>query len=179
MPQCGYHVWAVPKAIKFISVEPEMDLSYVKKLIKLVSDSDVDEVEIEEEGKKIRVVKSKPAQVQPMTYAIQQPMQMPAPSAAPPPVSVPLPSPTQAAPSNLHEIRSPIVGTFYKSPAPDAAPFVEVGASIQPGTVLCIVEAMKLMNEIESDINGKIAKVMVDNGQPVEYDQVLFLVEKA
>lgn len=156
-----------------------MDLSYVKKLIKLVSDSDVDEVEIEEEGKKIRVVKSKPAQVPPMTYAIQQPMQMPAPSAIPSPVSAPLPSPTQTAPSNLHEIRSPIVGTFYKSPAPDAAPFVEVGGSIQPGTVLCIVEAMKLMNEIESDINGKIAKVMVDNGQPVEYDQVLFLVEKA
>jgi acetyl-CoA carboxylase biotin carboxyl carrier protein len=82
-------------------------------------------------------------------------------------------------PANVHEIKSPIVGTFYRSPAPDAAPFVEVGAGIQAGTVLCIVEAMKLMNEIESDVSGKILKILVENGQPVEYDQTLFLVEKS
>lgn len=156
-----------------------MDLSYVKKLIKLVSESDVDEVEIEEEGKKIRVVKSKPAQVSPMTYAIQQPMQANLPAMMQQPASPPQAPTAQPAPSNLHEIRSPIVGTFYRAPAPDAAPFVDVGMAIQPGTVLCIVEAMKLMNEIESDVNGKITRVMVESGQPVEYDQVLFLVEKA
>jgi acetyl-CoA carboxylase biotin carboxyl carrier protein len=71
------------------------------------------------------------------------------------------------------------VGTFYRAPAPDAAPFVQVGAMVEPGSVLCIVEAMKLMNEIESDVAGKIVKIMVENGQPVEYDQTLFLVEKA
>jgi acetyl-CoA carboxylase biotin carboxyl carrier protein len=158
-----------------------MDLSYVKKLIKLVSDHDVDEVEIEEEGKKIRVVKAR-ERLQagaPQYYA--------APMAAPPPAAVPAPAaapaaaapPPAPAPSNVFEIRSPIVGTFYRAPAPDAAPFVDIGTLIKPGTVLCIVEAMKLMNEIESDVAGKIVKVLVENGQPVEYDQVLFQVEKA
>jgi acetyl-CoA carboxylase biotin carboxyl carrier protein len=80
---------------------------------------------------------------------------------------------------NLHEIRSPIVGTFYRAPAPDAAPFVQVGTSVDAGTVLCIIEAMKLMNEIESDVSGKVVKILVENAQPVEYGQVLFLVEKA
>jgi acetyl-CoA carboxylase biotin carboxyl carrier protein len=99
--------------------------------------------------------------------------QVPAVEAAPatPAAAVP-------APANVHEIKSPIVGTFYRSPSPDASPFVQVGSAIQSGTVLCIVEAMKLMNEIESDVSGKIVKIMVENGQPVEYDQVLFLVEK-
>jgi acetyl-CoA carboxylase biotin carboxyl carrier protein len=162
-----------------------MDLNYVKKLVKLLSESDVDEIEIEEEGKKIRVAKN-PAP--PPVY--QGPQVMTAPHAhavthaltagqvsagetspAAPPAAVP-------APANVHEIKSPIVGTFYRSPSPDASPFVQVGSAIQSGTVLCIVEAMKLMNEIESDVSGKIVKIMVENGQPVEYDQVLFLVEK-
>jgi acetyl-CoA carboxylase biotin carboxyl carrier protein len=161
-----------------------MDLSYVKKLIKMVSDHDVDEVEIEEEGKKIRVVKAKERAVAfaPSVYAVPPPgMAYPSPPPAAPAAS---PAPAQAAPpaapaTNIHEIRSPIVGTFYRAPAPDAAAFVDVGSTIAPGTVLCIVEAMKLMNEIESDIAGKIVKVLVENGQPVEYDQVLFQVEKA
>ncbi len=154
-----------------------MDLSYVKKLIKLVSESEVDEVEIEEQGKKIRVVKSK-ANIVATVPAAAPLQQIAAPAPAMPP-SAAAPAPVPAAPSHHHEIRSPIVGTFYRSPAPDAAPFVEVGSSISTGTVLCIVEAMKLMNEIESDVSGKIVKVMVENGQPVEYDQVLFLVDKA
>jgi acetyl-CoA carboxylase biotin carboxyl carrier protein len=95
--------------------------------------------------------------------------------AAPPEIAAPAPS----SQKKLHEIKSPIVGTFYKAPAPDAAPFVEAGSAIQPGSVLCIVEAMKLMNEIESDISGKIVQVMPQNGQAVEYGQVLFLVELA
>jgi acetyl-CoA carboxylase biotin carboxyl carrier protein len=156
-----------------------MDLSYVKKLIKLVSENDIDEVEIEEEGKKVRVAKS-PTRHAPVIAA-------PVPAPAPIPVAVSAPAPAlpaaapaaPALPTNVHEIRSPIVGTFYRSPAPDAAPFVDVGTSVSQGTVLCIVEAMKLMNEIESDVSGKVVKILVENGQPVEYDQTLFLVEKS
>lgn len=163
-----------------------MDLSLVKKLVKLLSESDVDEIEIEEEGKKIRIAKhpqrtATPAA--PVIWTTDAPHQAVASPAVFAPVSVPTlvqASAPAALPSSpdLAEIRSPIVGTFYRAPAPDAAPFVQVGSDIQPGTVLCIVEAMKLMNEIESDVAGRVAKVMVENGQPVEYDQVLFLIQK-
>ncbi|MFN0158788.1 MAG: acetyl-CoA carboxylase biotin carboxyl carrier protein [Bacteroidota bacterium] len=157
-----------------------MDLSYVKKLIKLVSESDVEEIEIEEEGKKIRIAKSKnhlvagPAVVMPQTIQVPASLSAPSESAV---VQEPQGS-SVAANAKLHEVKSPIVGTFYRSPAPDASPFVEIGSVIQPGTVLCIIEAMKLMNEIESDVSGKIVKAFVESGQPVEYDQTLFLVEK-
>lgn len=161
-----------------------MDLAYVKKLIKLLSDSQVDEIEIEQEGKKIRVVKHSKNSVGAHPYSnptahlphAAPAVAVPMPSATP---SVPAPVPEQSATTKHHEIRSPIVGTFYRAPAPDAAPFVELGSAVEPGTVLCIVEAMKLMNEIESDISGRIVKILVENGQPVEYDQALFLVEKA
>lgn len=163
-----------------------MDLGYVKKLIKLVSESDIEEVEIEEEGQKIRVVKGRKSSAP--TYL--PPVQMTAPPSLPPTVAMPetaapssaavTPAPAQPpAITNLYEIKSPIVGTFYRSPAPDAAAFVNVGSTIQPGAVLCIVEAMKLMNEIESDVAGKVVKILAENGQPVEYDQPLFLIEKA
>jgi acetyl-CoA carboxylase biotin carboxyl carrier protein len=78
-----------------------------------------------------------------------------------------------------HEVRSPIVGTFYCAPAPDAEPYVEIGQSVKTGSVLCIVEAMKLMNEIESDCDGTVVKIIAENGKPVEYNQILFLIEKA
>jgi acetyl-CoA carboxylase biotin carboxyl carrier protein len=166
-----------------------MDLNYVKKLVKLLAESSVAEIEIEEDGKKIRVAKG--AAAGSVMYA-QPPMQQQAvmpypvsssPAAAPAPASagapaVPAPPVAPPAAKNLHEIKSPIVGTFYRAPSPDAAPFVQVGTSVQSGTTLCIVEAMKLMNEIESDVSGTIVKIMVENGQPVEYDQTLFLVEK-
>ncbi|HUI10148.1 MAG TPA: acetyl-CoA carboxylase biotin carboxyl carrier protein [Bacteroidota bacterium] len=167
-----------------------MDLQYVRKLVKLLSESAVDEIEIEEEGTKIRVARNSHGVqvVAPPAFQLQGPAsQVPvsqgmAPTA--PGASAPSPAPVQQAessspPPGLHEIKSPIVGTFYRSPAPDAAPFVQVGSVIRPGAVLCIVEAMKLMNEIEADVAGKIVRVMVENGQPVEYDQTLFLVEKA
>ena len=87
-------------------------------------------------------------------------------------------TPVPAAPEiKYHEIKSPIVGTFYRAPAPDAEQYVEVGQAVQDKTVLCIIEAMKLMNEIESDVSGRIVKVLVENGQPVEYNQTLFLIE--
>lgn len=159
-----------------------MDLNYVRKLVKLLSESAVDEIEIEEEGKKIRVAKNPHSvPVSPVPHA---------PGAALPPGAGTYPpqasltdAPGQGAPpvatTQFHEIKSPIVGTFYRSPAPDAAPFIQVGSVIRPGAILCIVEAMKLMNEIEADVAGKIVKIMVENGQPVEYDQTLFLVEKS
>jgi acetyl-CoA carboxylase biotin carboxyl carrier protein len=164
-----------------------MDLGYVKKLIRLLSDSQIDEIEIEEDGKRIRLAKGRNN-----TVGVYQSGGVPVPNATPvlpQPAALPVAAQvgtlqsatTPAVPApldkQLHEIKSPIVGTFYRAPAPDAAPFVEVGSIIQPGTVLCIVEAMKLMNEIEADVSGKIARVLVENGQPVEYDQALFLVE--
>jgi len=179
-----------------------MDLNYVKKLVKLLSESELSEIEIEEEGKKIRLAKHANSSVgyPPGPYAyggahashpgisaeMFSPLQMPvlgASSGAPsqnaaPAAPLPAPPPAAAPADQQHEIRSPIVGTFYRSPAPEAAPFVQVGSVVEPGAVLCIVEAMKLMNEIESDVSGKIVKILVENGQPVEYDQTLFLVEK-
>jgi acetyl-CoA carboxylase biotin carboxyl carrier protein len=155
-----------------------MDLNYVKKLVKLLAESNVAEIEIEEDGRKIRVAKG--AQPAMTVYAPPVPQSAPAaPAVQAAPAAAAPSAPAAAAPSkNLHEIKSPIVGTFYRAPSPDAAPFAQVGSSVQTGTVLCIVEAMKLMNEIESDVAGTIVKVLVENGQPVEYDQPLFLVEK-
>jgi acetyl-CoA carboxylase biotin carboxyl carrier protein len=156
-----------------------MELSYVKKIIKLVENSGIDEVEIEEQGVKIRVARHRQNSVQyqvPVYQTGSLPGTMSGPSA------LQEPSKTASVPvepkSNLHEIRSPIVGTFYRAPAPDAESYVEIGQQVNAGTVLCIVEAMKLMNEIESDVSGKIVKVMVENGTPVEYNQILFLVEQ-
>ena len=164
-----------------------MDINLVKKLVRLLSESDVDEIEIEEEGKKVRVAKHPDRYIKmdaPATF-VAPPPATPVPAIAAPQHSHPSPAPPLPEASEptplakpLHEVRSPIVGTFYRAPAPDAAPFIEIGSEIAPGTVLCIIEAMKLMNEIESDIAGKVAKVLVENGQPVEYDQVLFLIDK-
>jgi acetyl-CoA carboxylase biotin carboxyl carrier protein len=158
-----------------------MDLNLVRKLVKLLSESDVDEIEIEEEGKKVRIAKhpsrfSMAPQAAPFVSMPEAPR--PAAPAASAPVAVAGVPPAPAPSANLHEVRSPIVGTFYRAPAPDAAPFVQVGSEVQPGSVLCIIEAMKLMNEIESDDAGRVVKVLVENGQPVEYDQVLFILEK-
>lgn len=158
-----------------------MEISYIKKLIKLVEHSAVDEIEIEEEGKKIRIAKSRasatasPSQTITLPPVVQVPQQLPAavPAAAPQPTAPP------QSEAQYHEIRSPIVGTFYRSPAPDAEPYVEVGHHVKVGTVLCIVEAMKLMNEIESDVDGVVVKILVENGKPVEYNQPLFLIEKS
>lgn len=164
-----------------------MDLAYIKKVIKLIEKSDVDEIEIEEEGKKIRVAKHRNTQplfvAQPAyqnAFASPPVQQLNANSAAPAPVSAsPQIQPPPVPEPKYHEVRSPIVGTFYRAPAPDAENYVEVGQSVSVGTVLCIVEAMKLMNEIESDVNGRIAQILVENGKPVEYNQLLYQIEKA
>ena len=146
-----------------------MDLAYVKKVIKLIEKSEVDEIEIEEEGKKIRVAKHKNSQ--PVYVAqLASPGQMGALQPQPVisnPAAVPQVSPTAKPETKYHEVRSPIVGTFYRAPAPDAEVYVEIGQTVSVGSVLCIVEAMKLMNEIESDVNGRIAQILVENGKPV------------
>ena len=149
-----------------------MDLAYLKKLIKIVEKSGVDEIEIEEEGLRVRVGRNSQNQSVGSYGSLA--------TAAASPVAAPVAAPVvvPAAPeSKLHEIKSPIVGTFYRAPAPDADEYVQIGQVVQPKTVLCLIEAMKLMNEIESDIGGRIVKVLVENGQPVEYNQPLFLVE--
>lgn len=157
-----------------------MDISYIKKIIKLVENSHVDEVEIEEEGKKIRVARNRNT-----TANFPMPFFQAGPVPATPLAQIPATEsktpaePIQKAEKQYHEIRSPIVGTFYRAPAPDAEAYTEVGQSVRAGTVLCIVEAMKLMNEIESDVDGTVVKILAENGKPVEYNQVLFLVEKA
>jgi acetyl-CoA carboxylase biotin carboxyl carrier protein len=150
-----------------------MDLAYLKKLVRIVEKSGVDEIEVEEEGLRIRVARHSNNSV-PVAAAVPaySPVSV-APASAQPGEA---PAPAHVEPK-YHEIRSPIVGTFYRSPAPDADAYVEVGQSVQPKTVLCIIEAMKLMNEIESDTAGRIVKILVENGQPVEYNQPLFLIE--
>jgi acetyl-CoA carboxylase biotin carboxyl carrier protein len=152
-----------------------MDLAYVKKVIKLIEKSDVDEIEIEEEGKKIRVAKHKNQQPTYVQAAVQPPPFVPQSA----PAAASANTPASGKPEvKYQEVRSPIVGTFYRAPAPDAEPYVEIGQNVSVGSVLCIVEAMKLMNEIESDVSGRLAQILVENGKPVEYNQVIFLIEK-
>ena len=157
----------------------EIDLNYLKKLIKLLDSSNLAELEIEEQGSKIRLSKPRPKVTGMMSAAPMQMMQAPSGDTQ---VSVEKKSdakPAEAPKSeNTYEVRSPMVGTFYRAPSPDADSYVQVGSTVGEGSVLCIIEAMKLMNEIESDVSGKIVKILVENGQPVEYNQPLFLIEK-
>lgn len=155
-----------------------MDINLIKKLIKILEASQVTDLEVEENGIRVKLAKK---------VRVTQSVTVPAASAAVSPVSqqniVPVIKSEEKKSveetSHLHEIKSPIVGTFYRAPAPDADAYVQVGDVVSAGTVLCIVEAMKLMNEIESDVSGKIVKILVDNGKPVEYSQPLFLIEKS
>ena len=156
-----------------------MELSYIKKIIRLLENSDVDELEIEEEGKKIRVARNRQTAA---SYSIPPPASphLHGLGAALTPAHLPSGEATPAvgkAEKKHHEVRSPIVGTFYRSPSPDAEPYIEVGQKVKAGQVLCIVEAMKLMNEIECDADGTLVTVVVENGKPVEYNQVLFLAD--
>ncbi len=154
-----------------------MDLTYLEKVLRLFDESTLTELEIEEEGSQIRLARQKePAMMQfapPPQYSYGPPPT--APSAAPTPAG----GSTTAPAANTHEVKSPIVGTMYRAPSPDADQYVQVGQQVEVGTTLCIIEAMKLMNEIESDAAGKIIKILVENGQPVEYGQTLFILETA
>lgn len=158
-----------------------MDLKEIQNLIKFVSNSGVAEVKLETGDVKITIRTTLEGNTPDITYVQQAPMQqgIAAPVAAAP--VAPAAPATPAAPaddtSKYITIKSPMIGTFYRKPSPDKAPFVEVGASIGKGDVLCVVEAMKLFNEIEAEVTGKIVKILVDDMSPVEFDQPLFLVD--
>jgi len=156
-----------------------MDLKEIQDLIRFVSKSGVTEVALEKDGFKIVIKSDRPAEQ--MAYVQQAPMMMAAPvQAAPAPVAAataPAPAPAAAAAAEVGvPIKSPMIGTFYRSAGPDKDVFVKVGDKVEKGQVVCIIEAMKLFNEIESEVSGTILKVLVDNANPVEYDQPLFLV---
>lgn len=151
-----------------------MDLRKLKTLIDLVSESGVAELEITEGEDRVRIVNrngAAPVQVhQPVTVAQPMPVPVPAPEAAP--------APAPAAPQQTGtSLTSPMVGTFYRAPSPGADPFVKVGDTVKKGQVVCIIEAMKLLNEVEADMDGTVKEVCVENGQPVEFGQSLFIIE--
>ena len=151
-----------------------MDLRKLKTLIDLVSESNVSELEITEAEGKVRIVKSVGGVVQQYVAAPMQAPVAPAPAAAQV-AELPAPS-TPAAPAG-HIVKSPMVGTFYRSSSPGAKPFVEVGSQVKEGETICIIEAMKILNEIESDKTGTITQILGENGQAVEYGQPLFVIE--
>lgn len=157
-----------------------MDLDLIKKLVKIVDTSGVTDLEIEEGDLKIKIAKKiRNAQVINQAQIPVTAAQTVLNSSSSAGEAAKQTTEAENTAANLHEIRSPIVGTFYRAPAPDADSYVQVGSVVSPGSVLCIVEAMKLMNEIESDVSGKIVKILVENGKPVEYNQPLFLIELA
>ena len=156
-----------------------MDLRKLKTLIDLVSDSNVSELEITEAEGKVRIVKGGGAVVQGYAHAPAPVYAAPAPAAAPAmaPAAAAAPAPAETAAPAGHTVKSPMVGTFYRSSAPGAKPFVEIGDSIKEGDTICIIEAMKILNEIEADKSGTVTKILSDNGQAVEYGQPLFIIE--
>lgn len=154
-----------------------MTLKELRELIALMEEHNLLEVEIEREGMRIRLKKAGAAGAEQPVAVIAGPVQPAA--AMPAPTAVGAPQPAAPEPSKLATIKSPMVGTFYRAPAPDAPPFVEVGHTIEAGQVVCIIEAMKLMNEIKSDVRGTIREIAVENGQPVEFGQALFAIEPA
>jgi acetyl-CoA carboxylase biotin carboxyl carrier protein len=174
-----------------------MDLDEIKELISLMRKNKIKEIDFEQKGSKVRIVAYDPTQqsrtdvytasTAPVTpyvlgpngeaLAVMPPVAALNPSRKAPAAEEAEVEQAEEMPANTVEVKSPMVGTFYRAPAPDAPPYVELGNVISPGMVVCIIEAMKLMNEIKSDIKGKIVKTLVENGQPVEFNQPLFLVE--
>ena len=164
-----------------------MDLSRIRELIKVATEAEAVEVEIEEQGVRIIVRKETPTvALQPplVMTTIGQPQVIPSPMAVPAPPVSPAPQPTPSvAPAQDDTvsvtIEAPTPGTYYSSPSPDAPPFVSVGNEVKPGDTLCIIEAMKLMNEIDCEVRGTIQEVLVEDAEPVEYGQPLFVIEPA
>jgi acetyl-CoA carboxylase biotin carboxyl carrier protein len=151
-----------------------MDLDFVQSLIKALDESGVDSIEIERGGTRIRLAKTPSADAA-STVAAGPAMAVPVEASAAPEGGGPS-SVTPSTHSGLIDVKSPMVGTFFRSPAPDAASYVELGATVSPGETLCIIEAMKLMNELECEVSGVIREICVENGEPVEFGQVLFRV---
>ncbi len=159
-----------------------MDFKQIQELIKMVNKSNIGEVTIEQKDFKVTVKQKEENITQVMSAPLQAaPMQMVAPAAnnSQPAAAAQAPKADEAPAANTITIKSPMIGTFYRKSSPDKPNLVDVGTDIAPGNVVCIIEAMKLFNEIESEIKGKIVKVLVEDSSPVEYDQPLFLVEPA
>jgi acetyl-CoA carboxylase biotin carboxyl carrier protein len=162
-----------------------MDFKQIQELIKIVNKSNIGEVSIEQKDFRVTIKQKEDKITQVVSAApVQMAAPVVAPQAAAAPASAPAPAaekPKAAAPQadNLITVKSPMIGTFYRKSSPDKPNFVEVGSEIAPGSVLCIIEAMKLFNEIESEVKGKIVKILVEDASPVEFDQPLFLVEPA
>ncbi|HZP11140.1 MAG TPA: acetyl-CoA carboxylase biotin carboxyl carrier protein [Nevskiaceae bacterium] len=157
-----------------------MDLRKIKTLIDLVEQSGISELEVKEGEESVRITRQSPNATLPQFIAMPPSMPPPAAALSSAPATV---APTEkvvapaAAAAKKHFVRAPMVGTFYRSPSPGAKPFVEVGQTVKQGQTLCIIEAMKMLNQIEADRNGVVAEILVENGQPVEFDQPLFAIE--
>jgi acetyl-CoA carboxylase biotin carboxyl carrier protein len=154
---------------------------FIRKLVKMVEQSDIDSLEVSSWGRKVRIIKnSSGSNGNHSVQAVAAPQ--PTINVAPPPVAPAEVQPAQPAPApppSGHLLTAPMVGTFYRKPAPDAKAFVEVGDTVRVGQVVCIVEAMKLMNEIQSDADGTIVSIMAEDGQPVEYGQTMFEIKQS
>ena len=157
-----------------------MDQRELKKLVQLMNDNGLVELEIEREGERLHLRKADPSRspttLLQMPGGMMQAGMMPAPVAPAGAAGEPAAADEPAVDANLKEIRSPMVGTFYRRPSPDAGPYVDVGANIDEETVVCIIEAMKVNNEIKAELEGEIVEILVEDGHPVEYDQPLFRV---
>jgi acetyl-CoA carboxylase biotin carboxyl carrier protein len=153
-----------------------MDIRKVKKLIELLEESNINEIEIKEGEESVRISRGGGTQAAAPVFSHAGYAPPPAPAApAPAPAAAPTSGPSDSADSGPegHVVRSPMVGTFYRAPSPTSSPFVEIGSSVKAGDVICIVEAMKMMNQIEADKSGTVSAILVDNGEPVEFDQPL------
>ena len=159
----------------------QLDHEQLRQLLAFLGESDIQELRLEGDDFRLEVRRNLPHSAQPLTVLhAPQPAVVPAiPAAAPAPVPTPSapPPPAAAARSDLLAITAPMVGTFYRAPAPGEAPFVELGARVTPGQPVCILEAMKLMNELESEISGEVVEILVENGTPVEFGQVLMRIK--
>lgn len=151
-----------------------MDLRKLKTLIDLVAESGIAELEVTEGEDKVRIAKFSPAPAAPTSTVTTAGTVTPI--AVPAATSTGVTAPTVEVPAG-HVVKSPMVGTFYRSPSPGASAFVEIGQAVKPGDTLCIIEAMKLLNEIEAEVGGTVKEILVDNGQPVEFGQPLFIIE--
>lgn len=157
-----------------------MDIRKVKRLIELLEESGINEIEIKEGEESVRISRGG---TETMPQMVAQAAPQPAPAAAPAPQAPPAATPDAAESDggsdipDGHSVRSPMVGTFFRAPAPGAKPFVEVGQQVKAGDTLCIIEAMKMLNQIEADKAGTVAAIVLEDGQPVEYDQPLFIIQ--
>jgi acetyl-CoA carboxylase biotin carboxyl carrier protein len=156
-----------------------MDLRKIKTLIELVEESGISELEVKEGEESVRISRQIAAPMMPAQYL---PAPMPAPAPAPIAAPAPAAAPVAAAPGpkaadNRHILKAPMVGTFYRSPSPGAKPFVEIGQTVKAGQTLCIIEAMKMLNQIEADRSGVVVEALADNEKPVEFDQPLFAID--